>query len=440
MIIQCPACGARAKLPDSKEGAKVRCVECSRVYLALARGTASPGRSRSNPALPIGIGAGVIALVLVLLMVRGGDDQAAAPKLPDVPEREFGGAPVDQSGWNSVLVVHTRKLHELAASGDQFELQNSISLPHVWARLQLPEGEEVPLSVDAAGYAELDGDAVDAQRSQVLEALLSKEPANLVGTWKPFDGSVISQTDTTAIVRLALEPRSPEFGEGTRNIEWRLVLDGARWKAWYWERWISPEEEKQERVRQKRSYEQLTLSDGSIVIEGEPKPIEYMDETPLEQRQRIDALIVKLIDLELPAKELTRVKAELQLEGKHAIPPLLTLFYHQSQAGFPDMDAAVQAQLVHQMLSDLTGYVTSFKAHDALGATQERRDSGVRQWYGWYNKHFKKFEERVEETDGLEEQIEFKSERERREYEKYKLLIEQEEANKNPNRKPDEKP
>ena len=204
----------------------------------------------------------------------------------------------------------------------------------------------------------------------------------------------------------------------------------SKWKAWYWERWISPEEARSTRTARKKSYEQTTLSDGSIVIEGEPKPIPYMDETPMEQRAQIDKWIEQLIDLELPAKELTKVKGELELAGKHAIPPLLTKFYHQSQVGFADMDAAIQAQLVYQMLADITGYVTSFKAHDALGATQERRDSGVRQWYGWYNKHFKKFDERVEEIDGLEEAIDFKSDRERREYEKNKRLIEAEEAEK----------
>jgi len=437
MIIQCPACGARAKLPESQEGAKVRCAECERVYVARSGSGGRGGRSssQSNPAMPIGIGAGVVALVLILLMLKGGDEPAAAPQLPEA-ETTKRTEPVDQTGWKSELVVHARKLHDFAFERDEFQLQANLSFPHIWARRQVGQDEEVPETIDATGYEALTSADIDALRGEVLDFLRSKEALNLVANWEPFDGSVVAQSDTDAVVRLALQPRGEEFGDGTRNIEWRMVKDGSRWKAWYFERWISPEEAKQERIRRKRSYAQKTLSDGSVVIEGEPKPIPYMDETSLEQRERIDGLIEKLVDLELPAKELSKVKAELELEGKHAIPALLTKFYHQSQAGFPDMDSAIQAQLVHSMLSDITGYVTSFKAHDALGATQERRDSGVRQWYGWYNKQFKKFEAREEETDLLDETIEFKSERERREYEKYKRLIEQEEANKNPNKKP----
>jgi predicted Zn finger-like uncharacterized protein len=436
MIIQCPACGARAKLPESQEGAKVRCAECERVYVArnsTARG--GQGSTQSSSAVPIGIGAGVVALIMVLIMIRGGDDGAGVPEVTE-PEKTARPALVDQTGWKSELVVHVRGLHEAAFARDEFQVQNSISFPHVWARLQLAEDEDVPGKVDSTGYSDLSSDQVDSMRADVLDFLRSKTPSNLVANWKPFDGWVVSHTDTDAVVRLTLEPRNDEFGNGTRGIEWRLLKEGKRWKAWYWERWISPEEAKANRIRRKRTYEQKTLSDGSVVIEGEPKPIAYMDETPLEQREQIDKLIAKLIDLELPAKELSRVKAELELEGKHAIPALLTKFYYQSEAGFDDMDQAIQAQLVHQMLADITGYVTSFKAHDALGATKERRDSGVRQWYGWYNKKFKKFDQREDDIDLLEEAIEFKTDAERREYEKYKRLTEQEEANKNPNKKP----
>ena len=57
MIIECPACGARAKLPDSKEGAKVRCSECERIYLAHPSGARASAKTSSS-AMPVGIGAG----------------------------------------------------------------------------------------------------------------------------------------------------------------------------------------------------------------------------------------------------------------------------------------------------------------------------------------------------------------------------------------------
>jgi len=430
MIIQCPACGARAKLPESQEGAKVRCAECSRVY--VARDPANKGRSRqrSSPTLPIVIGAGLLIVVVAVLMSRGGDELQGAPELEQEPELHEPSGQVTSDPWESEVVVFARGLHDLAFQRETFDLSNSISFPHVWAkqRLELAEGEELPSELDIAGFAALSGSEVDELRNGVLQALHSEEPANLPGNWSPFDGEIVEQTDTSARLRLTIKPRDEAYGVGTRNIEWRLAQVDGKWKAWSWERWISPEEARSMRTARRRSYEQTTLTDGSVVIEAEPAPIAYMDETPVAQRQEIDALIEKLIDLELPAKELTRVKAELEIHGKHAIPALLTRFYHMNQEGFADMDAAIQAQLVHQSLSDITGYVTSFKAHDVLGSTKERRDSGVRQWYGWYHKHFKKFDAREEGTDGLEEAIEFTSERERRDYERAKKQIEQEEA------------
>ena len=433
MIIECPACGARAKLPDNKEGAKVRCIECERVYVARASGRAGSSRtSQGNSAVPIGIGAGVVALVAVLLMVKGGKDEVKKPDLPEV-EAPREVVVTDSTGWDSKLIKDARKLHDKAFQTEEFALQSSLSWPHVWARMQLdPADPEATLNL--AGYEGLDADAIDAFRGGVMSTLLSTDASNLVGSWKPFDGNVVSESDTDAVLHLAIEPRGEEGATGTRNIEWKLVKVGGKWKAWSWERWQSPEELKAGRVARKKSYEKKTLSDGSKVIEGEPGPVPYMDETSAEQRKDIDALIAKLIDPNLPAKELTRTRGELELHGKHAIPPLLTKFYEMNQTGFADMDAAIQAQMVHSMLSDLTGYVTTFSAHEALGATDERRDSGVRQWFGWYNRKFKRFEGRVMEPDGMEEIIEFSSDRERREYEKQLRIMAEEEANKNPHK------
>ena len=60
------------------------------------------------------------------------------------------------------------------------------------------------------------------------------------------------------------------------------------------------------------------------------------------------------------------------------MPPLLTKFYEMNLVGFETYDQAVGAQLVHQLLQDITGYITTFKASEALGATKERRDRGSR--------------------------------------------------------------
>ena len=75
-------------------------------------------------------------------------------------------------------------------------------------------------------------------------------------------------------------------------------------------------------------------------------------------------------------------------------------------------------------LSDITGYVTTFKVHELLGATRERQESGLKQWFGWYDRKYNRFVERqeqgLEEVDALLDQFEPRSEKERREFEKYR--------------------
>ena len=432
MIIECPSCGARAKIPESKEGAKVRCVECERIYVAkdatAPKGGRGRGKTQSSSALPIGIGAGVVALVLILFMMRGKNEAGTAEI--EEPEIEVQTAKVeDDLGWDSPVVKRLRKLHDMGFDGDEFGLQSAISWPHAWARAQRASEDE-PLNL--AGYEGLTTDEKDTFRSATLATLTAQEPINLVGAWKPFDGSVVTIDDATAVARLALEPRTEAIGNGTRNVEWHLVKQNNKWLVWSWERWLSEREMKADRVARTKNYAKKTLSDGSRVIEGEPGPIPYMDETSMELRTEIDGLIAELLDLELPAKRLTQVKAEIVLHGKHAIPPLLTRFYEINKPGTLDDDNAMRAQLLHTMLGDITGYVTTFAAHEALGATKERRDSGVKQWFGWYNRKFKRFEtaspDAEPEPDALEaELLEGMSEAERREYEKQKRIIEQQE-------------
>ncbi len=428
MIIQCPACGARAKLPDSKEGAKVRCAECERVYVARSgggSGRSRSGSSQSSSALPIGIGAGVIVLVMILLMMRKGDDQSLVTDLPEVEEAPKESVVVDQMGWDSAAVKFARGLHDAAFARDEYGLQTQLALPLVWARLQSTEEQQV----DPAGYQQLSTSEVENLRSDVVQAMLADDPLNLVGSWKPFDGQVVEEDDSGVVLHLALEPRDGSSDAGSRNIEWKLIKQGAQWKAWSWERWYSEDEKKNDILRRRKKIKRTVLSDGSQVIEAEPGPIPYLDETTAETRKRIDALIAKLVDIELPGRESNKVKQELVLFGREAIPPLLTKFYEMNLKGFDDMDDAIAAQQVHQMLSQITGYVTSFKAHEALGASKERRDSGVRQWFGWYHRKFKRFDQRAEEVDLLEESIELKTDAEKREYEKYKRQIEQEKNN-----------
>ena len=76
---------------------------------------------------------------------------------------------------------------------------------------------------------------------------------------------------------------------------------------------------------------------------------------------------------------------------------------------------------LHKVLTEITGYATTFKAHEALGATEQRRNSGVKQWFSWYHRRFRKF--KCESTTvSPEEETLFKplNERDRRDLERAK--------------------
>ena len=66
MLIQCPACRARTKLSDEKEGSKVRCSECGRVHVARA----APPRVASRLDRGLWIAAAVVLVGLVFLALR----------------------------------------------------------------------------------------------------------------------------------------------------------------------------------------------------------------------------------------------------------------------------------------------------------------------------------------------------------------------------------
>lgn len=419
MLIECPSCGARAKLPESKAGAKVRCGQCERVYLARPVGAREPTQAR-NHTLPIAIGGGVIGLIVLAIALRAGKSTPPPRVVEELQEAPV--AQVDTRAWDGPILRFARSVHDAAYARDQLRLQSMLAEDRIWARVRAAEtGEEV----DPAAYALLGGPERSAFFDGVLRALVSDDQDNLVGAWAPFDGTLLEEEDKAAIVRLTLQPRDTAQA-GTRHIEWKLVKLPSGWRAWSWERWYSPEELAAGRIAQTRKSQQKTLSDGSLVYEAEPERVEYMQSTSPEMRARIESLVTALIDLDSPPRKRTEAQDELRAIGKEAIPGLLNRFYELDKAGWGDDAAVSRGQLVHMTLQDITGYVTTFNPHEALGGTTERRDSGVRQWFSWYQRKFARFEAAPEEVDLLEAGWEPKTEKEKREYERQKRLQEQE--------------
>ena len=72
MLTQCPNCHARAKLPDDQAGAKVRCAECSRVFVARADEGAAKARAARLGLVGLVIGGllGILALVALIVSLQ----------------------------------------------------------------------------------------------------------------------------------------------------------------------------------------------------------------------------------------------------------------------------------------------------------------------------------------------------------------------------------
>jgi predicted Zn finger-like uncharacterized protein len=415
MMIQCPACKAQAKLPDSKEGAKVRCPECSRVYVARARGR---GQAKSVDPTRYVIFGGAAVVLFVMWMVMKGSPSKTPVVMAEVEEAP---APVyvDSTGWDSALVKLARSLHDLVVAESEGVLALLRDRPAVWdfqKNVGSVEGEEQ----EVRAWAELGRDEQTDFVNQVVNEMLRGLDRELLADWKPYEGWVQSETATEAVVRLRVTNRA-DATMTDRHVQWTFNAAGGKWLAARWERWISPEEEAAMKAQAPSKIVKRTLSDGSFVIEGKVREVEQIEEVSEEERARIDALCDQLVDLDARPRVRTNANNALVETGKTAIPSLLNKL---ATIPLETDEQAMQLNLVHLALTEITGYITTFKPHEALGGTLERRESGIKQWFGWYERRFKRFEERKEEEDPLMD-LKPRNERERREFEKIKREREQ---------------
>jgi len=405
--IACPRCHARAELPASKEGAKVRCSECGRVYVAHP-----PGRARSG-----GLGGGTIAafavagaaVVVIGLwsLTRDGTPAKAAGDFAEIPAPKPAGPALDDIGWNSPAVRTAVRLHEAAYAYDTNAVSALLHPARIWEREQAAESSASPTAFGALSQH----DRVQLVNRWV-EGLVRGEGRALVGEWRPYDGEVVAIDDGEATVRLAVSPQDDPGSVEKRWVEWRLALDDGRWKAWSWERWYSPEELDAARRARGRGYEKVTLSDGSLVHEREPEPLDHLDDTPPALRARIDELYATMLDLDL-TKEAAAAQHELVEIGRPAIPILLTGLY---ETPLDSEENAIKCNLIVQSLRRITGESFGYKPQvqegSGVGTTEERRQSSIKQWFAWWYKNQNKFTEKQVE-DGLEGLIEL-SEKEKR--------------------------
>lgn len=431
MIIQCPKCHTQARLPEAQEGSKVRCSECSRIYVAAPIGQAGrAARKQANSSLPIYLGVGGVGLVLVLMFtVMGGDDPP--PIAPQEPEKEVAAKePVDNEGWNSEPVRLVRDLHRASYAKDIVKITGMLDKQKVWETLQAEarevepaEGEEAP-AVDERTWSELDVSEQGRFIDQVATDLMEGEWVDLVANWKPYDGRVLEETDRMVKVHVTVSPH--EGGVENRTVEWLLARSGNAWKAYSWKRFYTQAELAALARKRNKKSSKKTLSDGSVVYEAEPGPIEHFEDTPLELREEIDRLYATMTNLDL-TRESSKARQALVDIGRPALPVLLTGLY---LTPLDTDENAMKLNLIDQALRDITGHLTTFSPMQPIdAAAEERRQSGIKQWFGWYHRKANRFTEN-EEEDLLDTTFLPRNEREQREYEKALKELEKEQNQK----------
>ena len=398
MIIQCPFCHTESRLPSDKEGAKVRCGECSKIYTARPPG-ARRSAGTSGLTLGITIGAGVLIALMFFLVNRYKPD-SVVPVVAAIEEQELKPM-VDSVGWDSEPVRTVRDVYQGAFDQDRNRLRSLLHLE----RIHLDSGA-------TADFTSLTTAEVESLFDQTLARLVegvAEEDDDVLAEWKPFDGEVIEEQDTAAVVRVKVQGRDGERAIETRSMEFQLARDiraGERWKVIAWKRWFSPEELAAIKRRRVREYEKVTLSDGSVVFEAEPRPLEHLDDTPTELRARIDAAFAQLIDFDLRPPENAAAMRELEGIGRPAVPILLTGLF---EIPLETDEQAMKVNLINQCLEQITGFYTGWKPQVAQGSgtgtTQERRQSAIKQWFAWWFRKGHRFEEKPEQKDLLEELI-----------------------------------
>lgn len=403
MLIECPFCHATANLPESKEGAKVRCGGCAKVYVAREKGGKGKASKGPNP-LHIVLGAGAAALVLVVIFMATRDSApvapvqtAGAPKAPAPRE--------DLTGWDSVPVKAVRAVYDSATPGNEAGLSVRIDPERYAGRLVEEHAAAVAAGAAPEGPAPRPWKELDTlERAELLASAargwLEGQGDTVALLWKPYDGRVVSESDGDAVVHVHVAGRSGELQSESRVIEWKLVRRGSDWKVWSWARYISPEELAAGRSSRNKEITRVEMADGTRLYQADPRPLPHLPDTPPELAARIDSAVLRLLDFKLKPRENNAAEAELIAIGKPALPILLTSLYENK---IVDDESLAKAVKVHHTMREITGYDPGFPVNVLGPDSETKRDVAVRAWFAWWlRKGEERFEERAEGVDLLD--------------------------------------
>jgi hypothetical protein len=384
MLIECTFCKASAQFPDSKEGAKVKCGACGKVYVAREKG-AKPSKTSPTPFI---IGGGVVlALGAIFFLVNSSKKPAAAPpvvKAPVVEEK-----PVDRTGWNSELVMVVR----------DYKLGGLLDAPRILERWRAtPEKASMPAwsdmtSTDRANIA-----------TDVVREFTKGEGPLAIARWELLDGQVESEGDSESLVRVKAKGREAANQSELITLDWKLAKNkDGQWKLFDWALYVSPEAKRATSGLAAKGVEKVKLDDGGFIYQAEPRPLAHLDDTPPEMRTRIDSAVARFLDFSSRPRERTTARDELIAIGKPAIPILLTQFY---ETKLVDDDALAKATNVHLLLREITGYDKAVFSPTGSGPESEKmRDMAVRAWFAWYLRKGERFEEKAQGVDLLDAMI-----------------------------------
>jgi len=435
MLIQCTSCGTQAKIPSSKEGAKVKCPSCGHVYVARAGGGRG-GRSSSgsqNSTLPIVIGVGVVGtLIIAFFFMRssGGSDDAVETPKPRVQAKEKDETPyVAFDSFEGPPIRFARSLHDAANAGNVTRLRSTMAAEAAYAA----HGEELPEDAEPLEpWSSLDQAGQLAAKDAIIAPLLDRGEDAYVAGWKPWDGIYMEDAREGFVHRVRLRLQPVEGSTGDRWVEWTLLQEGDAFRWIDADRHYTNAELAAIRRGNRKRPEKVTLEDGQTVYEGEVTAIGYDDDVPAETRAEIDAIIDGLfISDSYSNREYGAAKDELTQMGPPAVAALLNQL--SVEAGEPadtdgrDRDIFTIDQVLQQITGDSNNTLQ-------MGATEEQIESGVKQWFAWYDRRYKSFKRKwnsAAEADGgaaeeyvdpLEGAVDLDSmnARERREYEKAK--------------------
>ncbi len=413
MLIECSFCHATAKISEDKEGAKVRCSECGKVYVAREKGSRAKKAGSGMSPTTIGIGAGAIVVILIFAVMASRSKPAPPPAPPPVVQAPV--EVVDHSGWNSEIVKVVRGVYDSALAQNTNALTAALDGPRIAQRLT----EQDPANpVDFAAFGPVERQTfIDG----IAEQLSRGTDENSPHLWKPFEGGILTFDLLDVVVRISADKRQEGAAAGiaeTRKFDWHLTRPTAeaKWRVWSWERFIS-EEERRALKANKPKVTRVTTADGGSLFQAEMRRLDPYPGTPPEQVVQIEKLIATMTDLTLRPKDANLARDEVVAIGRPAIPLLLNKFFEIQIVEDADHPSLTQLAIVDSTLQRITGYESSFTP--LPGQTEERRTMALKAWFAWWERKGQNFTAPKVQKDLLEDLI-VPTERDKREIEKAK--------------------